>query len=131
MFERVEVGGVDEDAGAWRHELGRAADPRCDDRTGARHRLEHRLPEGFDEARLADDVRARQPARNLVVRDAPHDADAVAPLELRAQGTVADERQAALGEAREGVSEPDDVLPLRERADAEEGGRGELPAGRL
>ena len=57
----------------------------------ARHRLEQRLAERLEQARLADDVGRGDPARDLVVRDAADDADAFASLEARAQRPVADE----------------------------------------
>ena len=50
----------------------------------------------------------------------------VAPLERGAQRPVADERQRAAAEPRERVGEPDDVLPLGERADVHERGLLEL-----
>src|SRR5262249_59524149 len=62
-------------------------------------------------------------ARNLVVRDAAEQADALAPLQPRAQWPVAGEGERPVAEAPEGVGEPDDVLPLVERADAEEARR--------
>ena len=45
------------------------------------------------------------------------------PSSGRTQGPVTDERQRSLAEPLEGVREPDDVLPLDQRADAEKGGR--------
>ncbi|HET8606883.1 MAG TPA: glycosyltransferase, partial [Gaiellaceae bacterium] len=50
----------------------------------------------------------------------PLDGDALAALEPRPQRPVADEGQRAAAEAGERVGEPDDVLPVAERADAEE-----------
>ena len=57
------------------------------------------------------------------MRDAPEQADAIAALEPRPERPVAGEGERSLAEAREGVGEADDVLPLVERADAEEAGR--------
>ncbi len=67
--ESVDVERVDEDAGLGRHELRRPADPRGDDGAAARHRLEQRLTERLDEARLREDVARSEQARDLVVRD--------------------------------------------------------------
>ena len=67
-----------------RHELRRPADARRDHGASAGHRLEQRLAERLDEARLADDVRRGDQLRNSVVRDAAGKLDALAPLELRA-----------------------------------------------
>ena len=46
------------------------------------------------------------------------------PSSCGRSGPVADERQRSLAEPPEGAREPDDVLPLDQRADAEKGGRG-------
>ena len=46
--------------------------------------------------------------------------DARPTFELRPERAVADERQRPLAEPAEGVREPDDVLPLDQRADADE-----------
>ncbi len=54
--DRLLVERVDQDTGLGRHELRRAADPRRDHGPAAGHRLEERLAERLDEARLADDV---------------------------------------------------------------------------
>ena len=127
--EPVLVERVDEHARLRRHELGRAADPRRDDRPPAGQRLEHRLAERLDEARLADDVAGGEQPGDLAVRDGAEQADARPALERAPQRAVADEGERALAEPREGVGEPDDVLALGQRADAEEG-RGRSPAGR-
>src|ERR671937_1202984 len=116
----VEVEGIDEHSGVRRHELGRAADARRDDRAAARERLEQCLAERLDEARLADDPRARDPAGDLVVRRARDDLDAGPALQARAQRAVADERQLAGPETAERLGEADDVLALGQRAEAEE-----------
>ena len=55
-----------------------------------------------------------------VVRDRAGQLDAGAALELSAQRPDADERQRPLAEPLERAREPDDVLPLRQRADADE-----------
>ena len=57
------------------------------------------------------------------MRDAPEQAHALASLQLRPERPVAGEGERSLVEARKGVGEADDVLPLVERADAEEAGR--------
>src|SRR5205085_6868613 len=95
----------------------------------ARERLEDRLTERLDQRRRADDVCRGEPPRDLVVRDATYDADAAAALEIGAKRTVADEREAAAADACERIREAHDVLPRRQRADAEkrrplEGGGG-------
>ena len=51
---------VDEHAGLGRHELRRAAGAGGDHRAAAGHRLEHRLAERLDQARLADHMGARR-----------------------------------------------------------------------
>jgi hypothetical protein len=53
------------------------------------------------------------------VRHAADHADTVPARELRAERTVTDEGQAPLAEARESVCEPEDVLALGQRPDAE------------
>ena len=66
---------------------------------------------------------SREAARDLVVRRrGRRAATPVASLELRAQRPVAGERQRPFAEPRERVGEPDDVLALAQRADAEERG---------
>ena len=120
-------------ARARRRRAGRRARPprrrrtRAGRRCASRRRLRsHAIasssawPNGSIKRRPADDVGRAQPARHLVVRDAADDAHAVAPLELRPQRAVADERQRAAAELRERVGEPHDVLALRQRADVHE-----------
>ena len=53
--------------------------------------------------------------------DEARDRDAGTALELRAERAVADEGQRSLAEPRERVRQPDDVLALDQRADADEG----------
>src|SRR5215207_9647311 len=126
-LDRALVLRIDEDAGAVRDELGRAADVRRENRPLARERLEQCLAEGLDEARLADDVARRDPARDLLVWDAPYHADAVAALERVAQRPVAHEREPALAETLKRPREPHDVLALVEGADVEKGGPVGVP----
>ena len=57
------------------------------------------------------------------MRDAPEQTDTIASLQLRPERPVAGEGERSLAEACEGVGEADDVLPLVERADAEEARR--------
>ena len=76
-------------------------------------------PERLDQARLADDVGARDPLGDLVVSDAPGDGHAGAALDGAAQRPVADERQRARADPLEGVRQAHDVLPLDQRPDAE------------
>ena len=117
--ESLDVERVDEHAGFGRDELGRPADPRRHDRAAAGHRLEQRLAERLDQRRLADDVRTSEPVWDLAVGDAPRDAHSGAPFEARAKGPVPDEGERAVAERFEGVGEPEHVLPLGERPDAE------------
>src|SRR5207344_3566034 len=98
--------------------------PRCDHGAAAREPLERSLAEGLDEARLAEDVRGLEVAGDGVVGHVAGDRDARPPLQGWAQRPVADERQRSLVEAPEGIREPDDVLPLDQRADTEKGRRG-------
>ncbi len=51
---------------------------------------------------------------------APVTVDPAPSLQLRAQGAVADERQRPLAEPLERACQPQDVLPLRQRPDAQE-----------
>ena len=120
--EGVHVERVDEHAGAWRDELGRAADRRPDDGATAGERLERGLAERLDEARLAEHVRRGEVERHRVVREVAGDGDPGPSFELRPQRAIADEGQRPLAEPVEGLGEPDDVLPFDQRADAEEGG---------
>src|SRR5262249_25665466 len=85
--------------------------------------LQERLAEWLHEARLGEDTTLRQQARDLAVRHAPEQADPLAPLQPRPEGTVTCKGERPFAETREGVGEADDVLPLVERADAEEAGR--------
>jgi hypothetical protein len=57
---------------------------------------------------------AREVLRDLVVRDAADELDAVASVELCAERPVADVRERPLAEASERVGKPHDVLPLRQ-----------------
>ena len=52
----------------------------------ARHRLEDRLAERLDQRRPADDIGGGEPARHLVMRDAPDDPHARAALERARSG---------------------------------------------
>src|SRR5438105_9340299 len=128
LGQRVHVQRVDEKTRVRRDELRRTTDPGCDNRSPAGHRLEDRLAEGLDEARLAQDARARDPRGNLAVRDRRNDLDAGPALEARPQRAFSDERQRPGVETAEGIRETDDVLTLRQRAEAKEGrlavGRG-------
>ena len=119
----IDVERVDEDSRLGRHELRRAADPRGDDGAPARHRLQQRLAERLDEARLREHVTLGEQARDLVVRDASEQADPLPSLEPGPERPVARERERPLPEPREGIGEADDVLPFVERADAEDAGR--------
>jgi hypothetical protein len=65
----------------------------------------------------------REQARDLVVRYAPEQADALPSFQQRAERPVAREGERSSLEAREGVGEADDVLSLVERSHAEEAGR--------
>ena len=105
-----------------RDELGRAADRRRDDGAGRGHRLERREPERLAQARLADDVGARDPHRDVVVADAADDPDPLASLERAAERAVPDEGQRALAAMLERAREAEHVLPLGEPAEAEERG---------
>ena len=110
----VDIERVDEHSGRGRHELRRAADARRHDGAAAGHRLEQRLAERLDEARLREHATLREETRNLVVRDAPEQTDPIASLEPGAKRPVAGEREGSLAESREGLGQPDDVLPLVE-----------------
>ena len=68
LDERVLVRGIDEHAGSRRDELRRPADAGRDDGPSRGERLERRLAEGLDEARLAEDVRRGEVAGDGVVR---------------------------------------------------------------
>ena len=96
---------LDEHARLGCDELGRAADPGGDDGAAARHRLERREPERLDEARLADDVGGRQPARDERVRNGSREHDIRPTLERRSERPVTDEGERALAMARERVRE--------------------------
>ena len=120
--EVVDVERVDEHSGLGRDELGRSSDPRCDHRAAARHRLEQRLAERLDQARLREHPALGEQARHLVVRDATEQTNTLPSLEPGAERPVAGEGERSLLEARKGIGEPDDVLALLERADAEEAG---------
>jgi ABC-2 type transport system ATP-binding protein len=121
--ERVDIERIDEHTGRGRDELGRPADARRDDGAARGHALEQRLPERLDEARLAEHVALGEEAGNLVVRHAAGERHPVTSGELRAQRTVAGERERSLAEQREGVGETHDVLAFLERADAQEARR--------
>jgi hypothetical protein len=112
--ERILVEGIDEHAGLRRDELGRAADPRRNDRSPAGHRLEHGLAEGLDQAGLADDVRCRDLGRDPVIRKRARELDPRPVFELSAQWPVADERQRPFAEPLEGARETKHVLALDE-----------------
>ena len=116
--EPVLVLGVDQNPRLGRDELRRAADPRRDDRTRGRHRLERREAERLDEARLADDVRRGDPERHLVVAHPTGEPDPGSPLERRAKRAVADEGERPVATPLERPGEAEDVLPLREPAEA-------------
>src|ERR1043166_2950530 len=89
-----------------------AAALRRDDRAAAGERLENRLAERLDEARLADDPRAGDPVGDLVVRRAGDDVDALASLELRPQRAVTDEGQLPGAEPLARFGPAGDVLAL-------------------
>jgi len=112
LDQSVVVDRIDEHAGFRRDELGRPADPRCDDRSPARHRFEHGLPEGLDQAGLADDVRGGDLLRDEVVRKGARELDPRSPFELFAERPVADERQRPFPELFEGVREAEHILPF-------------------
>ena len=105
-----------------RDELRRTADARGDDRPSARHRLEQRLAERFDEARLADNVALGDQIRDPIVVDAAEQSHPCPALEPAAERPVARERERARAEPAERAREPDDVLALDQAADAKEGG---------
>src|SRR5262249_42718690 len=121
--ERVDVEGVDEDSRLWRNELRRAADPCRHYRAPARHRLEQRLAERLDEARLRRDPAFRGEGGGAGGVDSPAHAGTLAALESRPERAVACEGERPFVEPRKGVGEPDDVLALVESTDAEEAGR--------
>ena len=121
--ERLEIERIDKHARIRRHELGRPPDSRGYDRAAARHPLEQRLTERLDQARLAQNVRVREQARNLTVRYAPEQPHRVASLEPRAQWAVARKRERSLPELRECICKSHDVLALVQRADAEKARR--------
>src|SRR5205823_8573103 len=77
----------------------------------------------LDQARLAEHVTVRDHVRHVAVRDATEESNPLAPLELAAHRTLARERERALAQRCERVREPDDVLPFRQRAGAEEARR--------
>ncbi|HEY3207274.1 MAG TPA: hypothetical protein VGJ58_10025, partial [Gaiellaceae bacterium] len=79
---------VDEHSGLGCDELRRPAHARGDDRTAAGHRLEQRLPEGLDEARLADDMALGDQRRDAVVRHRSQQADTVTAFELATERPV-------------------------------------------
>ena len=112
LDQRVLVDRIDEHAGLGRDELGRPADPRCDDRSPTRHRFEHGLPEGLDQAGLADDVRGRDLRRDTVVGKRARELDPRPPFELFTERPVADERQRPFAELFEGAREAEHVLPF-------------------
>ena len=127
--EGVDVERVDEHAGLGRDELGRASDPGRDDRAPAGHRLEQRLAERLHEARLREHAALRRAgagsrragrARAGSTRSRPSSCGRSGPSPAKVSVPSA--------EAREGVGEADDVLPLVERADAEEAGRARAAA---
>ncbi len=128
--ERLAVGGIDEHARFTRHEFRRAAHRGPDDGALARHRLEQRLTERLDEARLTEHIAGGQPLRHPVVGHPAHDSHPLAPLELWTETPVTHEGEAALGEALERVREAQDVLAPVKAADAEEGGAVDVPAER-
>src|SRR5207248_1417295 len=101
----------------------RSSDSRGHDRAATGHRLEQRLAERLHEARLGKDAALREQTWNLVVRDAPKQADALTVLQAGPQRAVADEGERSLAQACERVGEADHVLPFVERADAEEARR--------
>ena len=112
--ESLDIKRIDEHTGFGRYELGRPTDARRHDRAAAGHRLEQRLTERLNQARLGEDATLREQARNLVVRHAAEEAHAFASLQLRPQPPVPRKRERPVANAREGVGEPDDVLPLVE-----------------
>jgi hypothetical protein len=112
LHEGVFVDRIDEHAGLRRDELGWPTDSRCDDRSPARHRFEHGLPEGLDQAGLADDVRCGDLRRDPVVGKRTRELDPRPALELSAERPVTDERQRPFAELFEGAREAEHVLPL-------------------
>src|SRR5205823_5604978 len=121
--DSVYVERVDEDARVGRHELRRAADARGDDGAPAGHRLEQRLAEGFQKARLTDDMSARDESRDELVRHPTQEVDPGAALERAALRSVARKGEPPLAECRKCICQPDDVLPLGERAETEKARR--------
>jgi hypothetical protein len=114
LHEGILVKGIDQHACLRRDELGRPADPRRDDRSPARHRLEDGLAEGLDQAGLADDVRCGDLRRDPVIRKRARELDPRPALELPTQRPVADERQRPFAELLEGTRETEHVLALDE-----------------
>jgi hypothetical protein len=125
--DRRLVQGIDENAGSRRDEFRRAANPSRHDRACAGHRLEKRLPERLDEAWLAEDASVSEVLGDAVMWDSAQNGDSRSPFELRTEWPLAHEGQRPVGEAIEGIREPDDVLALRERADAQVSGRAVRP----
>jgi hypothetical protein len=112
LHECVLIDWIDEDPGLWRDELGRPADPRCDDGSPTRHRFEHGLPEGLDQAGLADDMRCGDLRGDPVVGKRTREVDPRPPFELSAERPVADERQRPFAELFESAREAEHVLPF-------------------
>src|SRR5439155_155618 len=82
---------------------------------------DNRLKQGVDPAKVrASYEQAREVPGALGVGAAAREPDARPSFQLRPQRALADERQAAATEAREGVGEPNDVLALGQAADADE-----------
>lgn len=118
--------GIGQHAGAWSHELGRAADRGREHRALRRHRLEKHLPERLYEARQAEHVAGRYPVRDPLVGyrpdhlDAPALSEARTLLYVRAQGPVAHQGEPSAADALERAHQPDDVLAVVQGADEEE-----------
>ena len=91
-------------------------------------RLERREAERLGEARLADDIGGCDPAGDPVVIDRADEPDPGPALERAAQRAVADERERSLSSPLERAGEPQHVLALAQRADAEEPGSVRRPA---
>src|SRR5205807_5977277 len=97
-------------------------DPRCHDGAAACHRFEQRLAERLHQTRLCEHPALREQPRDLVVRDASEQPNAVAPFEPRPERPFTGEGERPFTEPRKGVGKPNDVLPLVERPHAEKPG---------
>ena len=129
--------GHDERGLAMDRDRGDPAGVGGDHRGGGRQRLENRVGQAVDIARVVDPrgggrhVRCRQPAGHLVVRDRPQPGHTVRDppgrrpraqlaVEVAVAGQHQSQRGAARGESREGVDEVLETLLPHEPADRED-----------